>query len=250
MAISMIFTGCKEHFEGDLQNFTKLVIPTIQSSHPKVLYASMTAVALLSEEFTPDVQEKHCEQILKTAAKIISTNEHAKLRLRAISMSISFLKELITYDDEKDCVLPYMPDLISAVVAEFEKSYSTSNFELLEEILNLLAIFAGVMEENFGQYYKNIMPGLINLLENTPNTNEVQNKLRFLVISTMGHMIGSFLNNPAEIKNDIMGIMEKLGDMQNSLADDDSQHKAILEVYQIMVKVLNDEYAVFLPQTI
>ena len=93
------------------------------------------------------------------------------------------------------------------------------------------------------------MPGLINLLESTPNTSEVQNKLRFLVISTMGHMIGSFLNNPAEIKNDIVGIMEKLAGMQNSIADDDSQHKAILEVYQIMVKVLGDEYSVFLPQT-
>lgn len=165
-------------------------------------------------------------------------------------MSISFLRELITFDEEKDCVLPYMPDLIGAVVAEFEKSYNSSNFELIEEILSLLAIFAGVMEENFGQYYKNIMPGLINLLESTPNTNEVQNKLRFLVISTMGHMIGSFLKNPSEIKNDIVGIMEKLGQMQNTIADDDSQHKAILEVYQIMVKVLGTEYSVFLPQTV
>lgn len=74
MAISMIFTGCKEHFEGDLENLTKLIIPTIQSQHPKVLYASMTAIALLSEEFTPDVQEKHCQQILTKAANIISSN--------------------------------------------------------------------------------------------------------------------------------------------------------------------------------
>jgi hypothetical protein len=65
----------------------------------------------------------------------------------------------------------------------------------------------------------------------------------------MGHMIGSFKNDPASIKEDIIAIMSQLHSMQGSLSDEDTQHKAILEVYQILVKVLGDEYINFIDQT-
>jgi importin-5 len=172
MVIAMIFTGCKEHFESEISNFTKLVIPTIKNAHPKVQYASMTAIALLAEEFTPDVQTSFSSTVLPIATQLISNSQHSKLRLRGISLCISFMKELLAFDEEKDCVLPFMPDLMQAVVVEFEQSVGNNNLDLMEEVLNLLSIIAGIMEENFVQYYANIMPGLIKLLECTPNTNE------------------------------------------------------------------------------
>ena len=84
------------------------------------------------------------------------------------------------------------------------------------------------------------------LLKNTPNKTDKQNKLRHIVISTMGHMLGSFSGNPGAIKDDIVEIINLIASMQGTLAEDDNQHRAILEVYDAMLAALKSEFVPFM----
>lgn len=250
MTLAMVFEGVKENFQTEYDNFCGLVVPTLQNDQPKVSYAAMTCVGLLSEEFTPEFQKQHSGVAIPAVTNIIKTSPHHKLRLRGVSCMISYLRELLMYEEEIDCIVPYVGDLMQATIGFFEPALAAEDLDSVEEALALISILAGLLGEQFGEFYERLMPGMKTLLSNTPNDNEKQNKLRHIIISTIGHMLGSHSNNPALVKDDIVEIMGLLSAMQGQLAEDDNQHRAILEVYGAMLKALGPEFVPFMDKLI
>lgn len=107
-------------------------------------------------------------------------------------------------------------------------------------------MLAAISADKFAKFYHMLMPGLKTLLFNTPNDNDSRNKLRTLTISTLGYVIASYREKPQDIEADILMIMKYLVDLQNTLAADDSQHKAILEVYEVLVGSLKEKFLPFM----
>lgn len=247
MALAMLFEGCKKHFEDELPNFIQLLIPTLNFANPKVLYASMTCIALLTTEFSPELQLQHHSVILPPVVKILQSAPELKLRTRAVSMLINFFRELLECEDEEKAFMSnYLPVIMESLIELFEKAVAQSQMALLEEVVSLISIIAAISEEKFTPYYSRMMPGLKNLVMNTPNDTDAHNKLRTLTISTLGYVIASHRSNPAEIEKDILQIMEYLVHLQATLNEDDSQHKAILEVYEVLVGALQEKFLPFL----
>lgn len=247
MSLAMLFEGCKKHFEDELPNFLQLLVPTLQFANPKVLYASMTCIALLTTEFSPELQTDHHAVILPAVIHILQKAPEVKLRLRAVSMLINFFRELLECEDEeKEFLNQYITPVMESLIELFEQSVAHSQMAMLEEVVSLISIMAAISEEKFAPFYSKMMPGLKGLVMNTPNDNESNNKLRTLSISTLGYVIASHRSNPSEIEGDIIQIMEYLVGLQKSLADDDSQHKAILEVYEVLVGALKEKFLPFM----
>lgn len=247
MSLAMLFEGCKKHFEGELPNFLQLLVPTLQFANPKVLYASMTCIALLTTEFSPELQIDHHAAILPPVLHILQKAPEPKLRLRAVSMLINFFRELLECDEEeKEFINNYIGPVMESLIELFEKSVASSQMSMLEEVVSLISIIAAISEDKFTPYYSRMMPGLKSLVMNTPNDTDAHNKLRTLSISTLGYVIASHRANPAEIEGDIVQIMHYLIDLQKSLPEDDSQHKAILEVYEVLVGALKEKFLPFM----
>lgn len=247
MSLSMLFEGSKKHFEDELENFIKLLIPTLQFANAKVLYASMTCIALLTTEFSPELQMNYHASILPPVIHILQSAPEMKLRTRAVSMLINFFRELLNFEDEeKDFIDQYISPIMETLIALFEESVVKSNMALLEEVVSLICVIAGISEDKFAPFYSKLMPGLKNLAFNTPNDTDANNKLRTLVISTLGYVISSHRSNPQEIEGDIIQIMEYLVKLADTLSPEDSQHKSILEVYEIMVGTLKEKFVPFL----
>lgn len=250
MTLSMVFEGAKDNFKSEFDNFSKLIIPALSHSHPKVIYAAMTCVGLVSEEFTPKFQTINSAIVVPQIVNVMANHTERKLRLRAISTMISYIRELLPYDEEKESVTPYAEPLISACVNYFEVALQNKLFEDVEESLSLISILAGLLENTFGQYYTQLMPGMKLLLQETPNTTTEQNKLRTILLSTMGYMLGSFKENPGAIEGDIVEIITLISSMQGKIEEDDTQHKSILEIYDAMLFALKEKFLPFMEQMI
>lgn len=251
MSLAMLFEGSKKHFEEELENFIKLLVPTLQFANAKVLYASMTCIALLTTEFSPELQINHHASILPPVLHILKSAPEMKLRLRAVSMMINFFRELLECEDEDKTFLnEYIAPVMESLIELFEASVSMSHMSLLEEVVSLISIIAAISEEKFAPFYSRMMPGLKNLVFNTPNDTDANNKLRTLSISTLGYVIASHRSNPQEIEADILQIMEYLVKLQGTLTQEDSQHKAILEVYEVLVGTLKEKFVPFLEPVI
>lgn len=251
MSLAMLFEGSKKHFEEELDNFIKLLIPTLEFANAKVLYASMTCIALLTTEFSPELQINYHEPILRPVIQILQSAPEVKLRMRAVSMLINFFRELLECDDEdKGFIEAYIAPVMDSLLVMFEQAVANSHMTLLEEVVSLISILAAISEDKFVPFYSKLMPGLKNLVFNTPNDTDANNKLRTLAISTLGYVIASYRSNPQEIEADILQIMEYLVKLQDTLNGEDSQHKAILEVYEVLVGSLKEKFVPFLEPVI
>jgi len=113
-----------------------------------------------------------------------------------------------------------------------------------------LGILAELFGDKFAAYYSTFMPALKTLLNSLGTENTEQINLRQLTISTIGHLMGSFKENFAPISNDIMEVMNVLNQLQQNLAEDDGQHKAILETYATLCNSLKHNFSSFLNQVI
>ncbi len=250
-SLAMLFEGSKKFFENDLDNFIKLLTPTLQFSHPKVLYASMTCIALLATEFSPEFQTKYHSVIIPPVLHILANSPEQKLRVRAVSMLINLYREILDQDEEeREHMDKYIPQIMDSLIKLFEGAVAENRIDTVEEVVSLISILAAVASSKFINYYHLLMPGMKNLIVNTPNDTDARNKLRTLTISCMGYIISSYRDNPQAIEEDIMFIMNYLVGLQNSLAEDDSQHKAILEVYEVLVGALKEKFLPFMDKVV
>ena len=91
------------------------------------------------------------------------------------------------------------------------------------------------------------MTGLKKLLETITNNTLEASNLRQLVITSMGHLLSSFKNNPAPIENDLKDIINFFMGLQAKIDKEDFQHKAILKVYSILCNSLQEKFQEYVP---
>ena len=206
MAIAMLVEGSKAHFDKDFDNLMKLFMPTLNHSHPKVCWASLTCLALLCDEYTPRLQKDYHQQIMTLILPLMtSENTHIKIKTRAISTMINFSRELLNHEEEKNVLNMYADDLANILVNLFQMGITKEYYPLIEEVLSVLSIWAELLGDKFNKYYGTFMPGLKNLLNTLGTENTEQINLRTLTISTIGHLMGNFFsfNNISIIQREL-----------------------------------------------
>jgi Importin repeat len=248
ITLSMLFEGCREHFESDLPNFVNLITPCL-IGHPKVQFAAMTCIALLGSEFTPELQINYHHQIVPIVGDILNNSDvPVKLRMQSVSMFVNFFRDLLEQGDEDEYTFldTYTTPIMGALLKLFDDGVRTSKMELVDEVVNLISILAALRQTKFAEYYPTLMPVLKKLVFELPNNTDANNKLRALAISCVGYVIASYMDRPQEIESDIIEMMQNLVGLQDTIAEDDVQNKAIIEAYLVMVGALQTKFLPFL----
>lgn len=88
--------GSSKFFKNDLDGIVNFVIPGFQSDDPRVVYATITAVALLCNEYSPDIQQKYHKEILENFLKIMKDDRYLKLQKQATSALVNFCQGIHT----------------------------------------------------------------------------------------------------------------------------------------------------------
>lgn len=127
--------------------------------------------------------------------KMMATESMIKIQTHAVSATINFARGL-TEEDEDDettngdkIMAIYAQQLFENLVVLLKKGIDENYEPLQEEVMNLLSVVASLIEGQFAQFYNQLMPMMIQILNNVVMTNMTQMTLRSRTIDAMGYFI-------------------------------------------------------------
>jgi hypothetical protein len=210
----------------------KMVLAHVDHPHPRVRYAAFHALGQIGEDQKPHFQETTYETIMPI---LFSKIDDPSDRVASMAMSA-----FVTYGSELEAplMLGYSHDFMQRLVAKLQ---STKHRMVQEESVTSIAVIAGVLEEDFSQYYDGIMPLLKQFVLHAREEN--QHRLRgkaFECISLLGAAVGKEKFLP-----DARDALE--GMLTTTLEADDVQRDYMKEATERICKCLKRDFAPFLP---
>jgi hypothetical protein len=251
MAMTALAERSADFFKSELDNIVGLVLPGLEDNNRRVIYATLTALGALCEEYQPDIQIKHHGAIIKSAVHFMQYDTSMKIQCQAVALLVSFARGIdATTEEQHRIIISSIEELMTHLMPLFEKSLERNHQPLQKEILALLSLLAVLIKDEFGQYYPRIMPGLKQLLANVPSDTPDHVALRVDIIDTIGYMISSLKGKITEFAADFDEIIKALLGLQGTIPVDDPQHSSILTVYSQMAETMREHFAPYLQSVI
>jgi hypothetical protein len=146
----------------------------------------------LCEEFCPDLQIKHGQQICTFILQNLQS-QHAKLQLASLQALTSFCSDLDEPSMEAvQLMLTQSLDSLITILSQiFEKSVINNCFELTEESITAISSIAQLFSKNFKKYYEFLMPGLRQYFMKLNSNNPKELGIKTNLIECMGYLLYS-----------------------------------------------------------
>lgn len=77
-ALSLIAGGCKNQFLHSVHDVVHLILPHLQSEHPRIRWAACNAIEVFSHTLSPVIQEQYHNQILPEIIKLLDDVDFTK----------------------------------------------------------------------------------------------------------------------------------------------------------------------------
>ena len=107
-------------------------------------------------------------------------------------------------------------------------------------------MLSSVLDLEFGKYYNEFAPGLQQLLETIPNTDEKHTKIRLEAIECLGFVITS-IRNREDFIQEADRIIEYFVTLQKRIDKGDPEQACIMEVYPQIASHMQDQFAKYMP---
>lgn len=246
MAMGVLAEGSSKFYRSEIDGIMAFILPGFESPDPRVVYATLTAVALFCNEYTPDIQKKYGNKILEQFLKIMNDDRYIKLQKQATSCIINFSEEIINEEKQSKILTKYADPLMEALIKLFQKALDKNLSILLEEVLNAISMISSVIDDEFAKYYDTFMPALKKLLDTIPNEDETQTRIRLTAIETMSFVMTSIRNEDRFI-NEADQYMEYFITLQNKLEPEDPEHGPILDFYCQLSSYMRENFVKYMP---
>jgi len=217
--------------KGHIDEMAKLMMQHVDHPHPRVRCHALHAIGQLANDQSPTFQES-CHQLVMPI--LLRMMDDPIDRVAAMSMSA-----LVSFGEDLDTSLMtgYAQSFMEKIVAKLQ---ATKHRGVQEESITSIAVIAGVLGNDFSQYYDAIMPMLKRFMMHC--TGEKENRLRgksFECMSLLGIAVGKekFLPDARE------AIAEML---KTPLDADDVQREYIKEASERICQCLKRDFAPFL----
>mmetsp|Transcript_76341 Transcript_76341/g.182761 ORF Transcript_76341/g.182761 Transcript_76341/m.182761 type:complete len:1118 (-) Transcript_76341:59-3412(-) len=218
----------KEHVD----EMAKLLLAHVDHPHPRVRFTALHGLGQLANDQSPHFQETSHQQVMPVLTRKMD-DQMDRVAAMAMSAFVSFGEEL-----DNSLMVAYARPLMEKLVMKLTNSQHRG---VREEAITSIAVIAGVMEQDFVQYYDSIMPMLKQFVMTC--TSKKENRLRgksFECMSLLGIAVGKekFLNDAKEA----IGAM-----MSTQVEADDVQREYIKEASERICTCLKKDFAQFLP---
>ena len=255
--LGYITESCKKIFGQNLDEIMKMAASGVEDSHPRVKYAGLTCLGLMLSEHSPKAQKKYHAEIMPKLMSIMQNDPVVKIKAQAVSATINFVRDLIVIDEnniedvrkESDVLKDYTEELLNICGDVLQLSITTTYKPIQEEILALVSCIAQLIDSEFGEYYSKFMPGLISIIETTPNDTTAQKDLKANTIQTIGYLLEAVKERREEFLEDAKKIMQIFVGALSSTAitDDDPQYSSTMQALTQLSAILKDDFLPFLP---
>ena len=130
------------------------------SSHPKIRFAAYHIIGQISDDQKGNIQSENSDVILPLLMAGLD-EEVPRLRGHCLAAIINFMDQM-----DRELAIEFCPKLIPKVIPFIglkNRSY------IIENALSVLSSSAGSAQDHFTEYYDQLMPKLISILENYEN---------------------------------------------------------------------------------
>ena len=189
------------------------------------------------------------------------------MKTQNIACMVNFVKGLIEEDENEieetkkssDIMMLYADQLFANLIEQLKTAVQTNHEAMLEQALDLLNSTAGLIEEEFGKYFCQIMPLLREILDNVEGQTPEQMRLRAGTIESMGVLIASISDSYTpgvvpetedgkKILEMVKNITEALFTLvQKPFADEDPQELAVKGALAKVAFFLKGEFQIVAP---
>lgn len=212
---------------------------------------------MLTEQ-APKAQKAFHADIVPQLLAIMNSDTLLKIKTQATSSTVSFVRELIQVDEneidetqkESGPVEEYTDDILGACVNLFTQAMEVSNAALQEEVLALISCVATLIGKKFATYYSTFMPGLQQIIKNTPSETTQQKDLRCNTIQTIGFLLDAVKNSEEGIeqfKEDAKEIVGIFSEQMVNTKVDEQEITAITNTLTQVASVLQQDFAPYMP---
>jgi len=183
----------------------------------------------------------------------MTSDDCIRVKTQATCTLVNFLRALFSKEDGietefVDMLKPYSKKLLEVITEVFEFSIKVNYFPLQEESLNALSLLASILDEEFAEFYPNIMPGLKKFLYNLQPVTIQECELKAKAIETISELCSSVASKPEQFLDDFKELAEAFGKIFSTLKEDDVQVKAVLDAFVHISTGMKDLFLPYLKE--
>ena len=238
-ALALLVENCHESFKGELQNMIGLMLPLLQSQHPRIIYDVLITLGYMCSEFAPEIQKNFGNMILQFIYQALC-HPLQKLQYKAALCIVNF-EQGIANETEVKVMEPFLERILTQLATIFEQAMSKQNYLMLEGILESISSIAST--NSFAKYYSTFMPGLTNIVSMLSSDTPQKVSIKSKAIEAMGDLLESIKDEKALFVPECNSIMNSLIALQAQLHKEDTLHRAIYTAYATIAEVLGEEFA-------
>jgi len=245
MAISAVGEGCQKHMEEMLPFIVDAVLHFISDPHPRVRYAACNAIGQMSTDFAPNFQKKFHARVVPGLLTFLEDNENPRVQAHAGAALVNF---------SEDCPKAILTLYLNAIMAKLNDILGHKFIELvqkgtklvLEQVVTTIASVADSCEEQFVEYYDQLVPRLKYIIkESTQPDFKLLRGKTIECISLIGLAVGS-----EKFMADAVEVMELLLKTHTDLPDDDPQTSYLISAWARICKIMGKQFEQYLPLVI
>ncbi|CAK0884201.1 unnamed protein product [Prorocentrum cordatum] len=232
----MTLSQCAETVqdEAHVDEIARLLVSLLSDGHPRVRFAALHAIGQTAADHTPYLQETHHELIMPALSRLMD-DPVVKVAAHSCAAFLNFAEDL-----GKTELLPYVPQLMAKLCPKIISPARVAK----EQAITAVAVIAGVIEEDFVPYYRQVMEVLKQvMLTATAREERALRGKAFECMSLLGMAVGRdvFKHDAREAMEAMMLIAGK------GLDTDDPQKSYIQEAAQRICRALREDFLPYLP---
>ena len=198
----------------------------------RVRHAALEAIGQLAIDQVPHFQEGMYPTVIPA---LLGRFDDPEERVSAMALSA-----FVNFGDEVDDTV--MAEHSGVLMGKLKEKLQCQHRGIRQETLTCIAVIASCLEEQFAQYYDDIMPTVKWCVQNCKDDKERMLRGKaFECMSLLGLAVGRKKFAP-----DVMQAMTEMASMP--MKADDVQKDYIKEAMERIAKTLKEEFATFLPQ--
>lgn len=159
--MGLIAESCKESMMKNMDEAMKLACAGIMDENSRVRYAGLSCLALLLTELSPKAQKKYHGELMPVLMKMMTSETTIKIQTHVVSTIINFAKGLLNEDEDEEedtnasskVMEVYSQNLFENLVVLLKKGMDENYEPLQEEVMNLLAVVATLIDKEFAKFY-------------------------------------------------------------------------------------------------
>ncbi|KAF7456420.1 putative karyopherin beta [Cryptosporidium felis] len=225
-----------DNYQDRISQIISRVLGFLQDQYPRVRYACCQTIGQMSLDHSPFIQEMFHASIIPQLIQAVN-DPVSKVASHALSALINFTEE-VTSDDLQPYVCPLMEKLLGIL----HKQPCPPRI-VREQCITMVAVIAGVIENDFTPYYSTVIPYLKKTMhEASPQLRTLKGKC-IECITIIGFSIDYSI-----FKSDAQEIMLVFLQLLNSgLKGDDPLKEYLQEALQRMCRILKQDFVPYLP---